>query len=157
MSGHPSVLFVCLGNICRSAAAEAVLDTAAAKAGLAEAIKIDSAGTGDWHVGELADPRMRAAAQRRGFEITGRARQVERADLDRFDLVVAMDRANLRDLRRLGGNATQADIRLLSSFLEPGAPQDVPDPYYGGPDGFDITLDMLEAAAPAILDALQNR
>lgn len=157
MSNHPSVLFVCLGNICRSAAAEAVLGAAAEKAGLSEAIEIDSAGTGDWHVGELADPRMRAAAQRRGLELTSRARQIEYADLKRFDLVVAMDRTNLRDIRKLGGDVRHADIRLLSSFLEPGTPKDVPDPYYGGPEGFDVTLDMLEAAAPGILAVLGNR
>ncbi|TVP95269.1 MAG: low molecular weight phosphotyrosine protein phosphatase [Planctomycetaceae bacterium] len=150
-----SVLFVCLGNICRSPAAEAVLRTAAGDA--AVEVRIDSAGTIAAHAGEPADPRMRAAGRKRGHALTSIARQVTVADLEpgRFDRVIAMDRENLAELRRLAPQPATR-ISLLSEFLESPWPQDVPDPYYGGADGFEFVLDMLEAAAPKILHSLSN-
>ena len=155
-----SVLFVCLGNICRSPAAEAVLRTTVDDAAAGDAaveIRIDSAGTIAAHAGEPADPRMRAAGRKRGHELTSIARQVTKADLEpgRFDWVIAMDRENLAELRRLAPQPATR-IGLLSEFLDAPWPQDVPDPYYGGADGFEFVLDMLEAAAPRILHRLSD-
>ena len=127
-------------------------------AGLADRVTIDSAGTGDWHVGELADPRTRAAAKRRGLELTHRARQFTRADLDRFDLVVAMDTENLRQLQLMAGKRTSPELRLLCSFdpaAEAGAC--VPDPYAGGPDGFEHVLDLCERACTGLLEHVKSR
>ena len=153
MSEPKSVLFVCLGNICRSPSAEGVFAHYLAERGLSEVITVDSAGTGAWHIGELPDPRARQAAARRGYRLDSRARQVQPDDFVRFDLVVAMDRDNLKTLRAMdrGGSAR---VCLLSDFLPPGGSVDVPDPYYGGPQGFDLVLDMLEAACPELLAAL---
>lgn len=128
-----------------------------AEQGLADAIFVDSAGTGDWHVGNAADPRMRAAAADRGFDLLSRARQVEPADLERFDLVVPMDGDNQRNLLRMArsvGDGAESRVHLLSAFLPPDRPVDVPDPYYGGARGFEEVLDLLEEACPAILDHL---
>jgi protein-tyrosine phosphatase len=121
--------------------------------GLAGAVEVDSAGTGSWHVGEKADPRMRRAAAARGFALVGIARQVRPEDFDRFDLVVAMDRANLVDLEALNGGA-RPNLRLFSDFLPADAPRDVPDPYYGGAAGFDRVIDLIEEGAQAILEEL---
>ena len=148
--------FVCLGNICRSPTAEAVMARALEDAGLADAVEIDSAGTGDHHVGEPPDRRSAAAAAARGVRLRGRARQFVRADFARFDLVLAMDRANLEALRRLApDDAARAKIHLFRSF-DPIAPAgaEVPDPYYGGADGFDEVLDLCEAAATGLIAAL---
>ena len=119
--------------------------------GLASRVLVDSAGTGAYHVGEPADPRMRRAAERRGYALDSTARQIEPGDFERFDLVVAMDRENLHDLRALAGGARD-HVRLLSDYLPAGAPVDVPDPYYEG--GFDRVIDLIEEACPAILDRL---
>ena len=152
MDSERSVLFVCLGNICRSQTAEGVMRRRVAERGVADRVTVDSAGTGAYHVGEPADPRMRRAAERRGYDLDGVARQVEPGDLERFDLVVAMDRENLRDLRRLAGGGGCGHVRLLSDYLPAGAPVDVPDPYYEG--GFDRVIDLIEEACPGILDRL---
>lgn len=146
------VLFVCLGNICRSPTAEGVLRHVVAERGLEDEVEVDSAGTGAWHLGEQADGRMRAAAAERGYELTSVARQVEPEDLDRFDLVVAMDRVNLQDLEEIAGGPRD-NLRLFSDFVEDGPP-DVPDPYYGGPKGFDMVLDLVEAGCSRLLDEL---
>jgi protein-tyrosine phosphatase len=148
--------FVCLGNICRSPTAEGILRAELERRGHHERVEVDSAGTGGWHVGDAADPRMRRAASARGYELTSRARQVAAEDFERFDLVVAMDRQNLADLEEIAPPPAErrADLRLFASFLPPGAPQDVPDPYYGGPDGFDRVIDLIEEAAAAIADHL---
>lgn len=143
------ILFVCLGNICRSPAAEGVLRHVLRERGLDGEIEVDSAGTGSWHVGERTDPRMREAASRRGYDLTSRGRQVTPEDLDAFDLIVAMDRDNLEGVRRLGSGS--ADVRLLSDYLDDSYPDEVPDPYYGGDRGFETVLDMLEAAMEGIL------
>jgi protein-tyrosine phosphatase len=157
------VLFVCLGNICRSPSAEAVMRAKVSEAGLDAQIEIDSAGTGDWHVGESPDPRARTAAAARGFELDSSARQVRPRDFSEFDVIVAMDSANLRALQRLASEVpAPAELRLLREF-EPGAAAgggeelDVPDPYYGGADGFDRVLDLLEASCEGLLDELGRR
>ena len=145
------VLMVCLGNICRSPAAEGVLATHLEREGLTEAVEVDSAGTAAYHVGERADGRMRAAAKRRGYDLTSIARAVSGDDFNRFDLILAMDRENLANLKRYSG---RADVRLLGDFVPGDAVPDVPDPYYGGDDGFEQVLDLLESAMPALLDDL---
>jgi protein-tyrosine phosphatase len=151
-SAPTRVLFVCLGNICRSPAAEGVFLHLLEQSQLAEAFQVDSAGTGGWHVGKPADPRMRSAAARRGIALPSRARQLQPEDLHRFDHILTMDDENLRAVRALqrshGGTATIAPItghcRRLSS-------EAVPDPYYGGPEGFDHVLDLLEDACQGLL------
>ena len=151
------VLFVCLGNICRSPTAEAVLAREVEERGLADRVEVDSAGTIGYHAGDRADPRMREAAAARGYELTSISRQVVPEDFERSDLVVAMDRSNLEDLRevsREAGPGARAELRLFSEFLPDGAPVDVPDPYWGGPRGFDRVIDLIEEAVPAILDEL---
>jgi len=149
------ILFVCLGNICRSPSAEGVMRDLVAKEGLADSIEIDSAGTGDWHVGKNADPRAIEAASLRGIELTSRGRQVSTRDFEEFDLIVAMDRNNHADLLALnGGDGSR--LRLLREIGE-GQPLDVPDPYYGGDDGFEEVLDLLELNCRALLAEVNSQ
>jgi protein-tyrosine phosphatase len=144
------ILFVCMGNICRSPTAEGVMRRLVADAGLDGVIEIDSAGTGGWHAGEPPDARAATAAHRRGVTLEGGARQVRAEDFGRFDLIVAMDRGNLRELHALApGDGARGKLRLLV------ADQDVPDPYYGGARGFETVLDMVEAACRELLDELR--
>lgn len=150
------VLFVCLGNICRSPTAEGVMQAVVAEQDLDGLVEVDSAGTGGWHVGEPADARMRRAAERRGYDLASRARQVDPHDFERFDLVIAMDRSNLRDLRALVEEEPE-NLHLFSEFLPSGAPVDVPDPYYGGEQGFEDVLDLIEEGCPVILETLVAR
>lgn len=146
------ICLVCLGNICRSPTAHGVMARLVAAAGLAAAIEVDSAGTGAYHVGELPDERSRAAARRRGIELTHRARQFAAADLDRFDLVVAMDGDNLSRLRQLAAGRTRPPIVLLRSFDPTAAPgAEVPDPWDGDDDGFEEVLDQCERACAGLL------
>jgi protein-tyrosine phosphatase len=146
------ICFVCLGNICRSPTAHGVMERLVAGAGLAAAVAIDSAGTAAYHAGELPDARSRAAARRRGIELAHRARQFVAADLDRFDLVVAMDGQNLRQLQQLAGTRTAPRIALLRSFDPTAAPgAEVPDPWDGGDDGFEQVLDQCERACAGLL------
>lgn len=128
------------------------------KAGLADRVVIDSAGTGPWHVGELPDSRARAAARRRGLDLTSRARQLSKADFDRFDLIVVMDEVNLRHVSVMAGKRTTPEIRLLRSF-DPASPPGagVPDPYAGGEDGFEHVLDLCERACAGLLAHVQAR
>ena len=151
------VLAVCLGNICRSPAAEAALAEAASDAGVD--IEVDSAGTGAYHVGEPPDERMRRAAARAGLAISGRARQFEPTDFGRFDLIVVMDRANLRDVVELAPDEEAIDrVRLFRSF-DPEADADdldVPDPYYGGADGFVQVVGMVRRAAAGLIAAVKR-
>lgn len=151
------LLYVCLGNICRSPSAEGVTRHLLREMDLEEYLEVDSAGTGAWHVGNPADSRMRQAARRRGYDLTSRARQVTGEELADWDLVVAMDLSNLEDLRdlapRLADDAPE-NVRLFSEFLPDGEPRDVPDPYYGGAEGFDRVLDLLERGCPRIVEHL---
>jgi protein-tyrosine phosphatase len=126
--------------------------------GLADRVTIDSAGTGAWHVGELADPRTRAAAAKRGLELTHRARQFTRHDLEQFDLVIAMDRQNLEHLNVLNGRRDRPAVRLLRSF-DPTAPAgaEVPDPYSGGEAGFEKVLDQCERACRGLIEHVRER
>jgi protein-tyrosine phosphatase len=152
------LLFVCLGNICRSPTAEGVMRSILEAEGLADAVSVDSAGTGSWHVGQPADRRAREAAARRGIELASRARQVQPADFDDFDLILAADASNVADLRALAGDhpARASKVHLLREF-DPDADGDlaVPDPYYGGEDGFDHVLDLVESACRGLLASLE--
>jgi protein-tyrosine phosphatase len=153
------LLFICSGNICRSPTAEGVMRSLLAEAGLEDRVEVDSAGVGGWHAGDRADPRSREAAARRGVELTSIARQVTAADLDEFDLVLAADRRNQRDLLRLAGAdpRRRERIRLLREFEPAAEPDDleVPDPYFGGPDGFDHVFDLVETACRGLLRELR--
>jgi protein-tyrosine phosphatase len=154
------ILMVCLGNICRSPTAEAALRAALEAEGLADRVEVDSAGTGDWHVGAPPDPRMTAAAAAEGITLGGAARQVARADdLRGYDLILAMDRQNLADLRQMaGGDPELVDrIRLYRDFAPAGeAGLDVPDPYYGGPEGFANVVGIVRLAAEGVVDHVRS-
>ena len=151
------ILFVCLGNICRSPTAEGVFRHKLRAAGLEDRVLVDSAGTGDWHVGKAPDSRTRQAAQRRGYDLSAlRARQVEVADFQRFDLILAMDQSNLRNLEALRPAGAQADLDLYLRRYEL-ALDEVPDPYYGGDDGFEQVLDLIEQASDALLAEIRGR
>jgi protein-tyrosine phosphatase len=148
-----ALLFVCLGNICRSPTAEGVMRELVRREGLQEQIVVDSAGTGSWHVGEAPDARATAAAHARGIVLEGAARQVAAQDFERFDLLLAMDRSNLRDLHRLAPDEeARARVKLLREFDPiPSGDLDVPDPYYGGPRGFEDVLDLVHSACIGLL------
>jgi protein-tyrosine phosphatase len=152
------VLFVCLGNICRSPSAEGVMRALVREAELADAIELDSAGTGSWHVGSPPDARATAAARSRGITLDGAARQVRREDFEDFDLIIAMDRSNARELRQLAsGEEERAKVRLLREFdpASAGAEDlDVPDPYHGAAGGFEEVLDLVQAACLGLLDRI---
>ncbi len=156
MSSRIRVLFVCLGNICRSPAAEAAFMKIVTDAGLAAEFEADSAGTGAWHVGEPADRRMRRAGARRGIAVTSIARQVGPDDFKRFDHIFAMDESNLRTLLSKAPERHRGKIRLFRDF-DPTAPgEDVPDPYYGDASDFDEVLDIAERTSRALLEYLRD-
>lgn len=144
------ILFVCLGNICRSPTAEGVFTALAAKAGAT--VEVDSAGTGDWHVGDPPDARAQAEAAGRGYDLSVlRARQAVAADFARFDLILAMDRANLAALERMRPAGSATPVRLFLDYAD-GPRDEVPDPYYEG--GFDLVLDLIEDASTGLLARL---
>lgn len=146
------VLFVCMGNICRSPTAEAVFRRQVAEAGLEDEIHIDSAGTHDYHIGEPPDPRTRQAARLRGYDMSAlRGRQVSRSDFRDFDYVLAMDGANLSILRRLQPEDAKGDLGLFLEYATRHDAREVPDPYYGGEEGFERVLDMVEDASEGLL------
>lgn len=148
------VLFVCLGNICRSPAAEGVLAFKAKRRDLD--VFVDSAGVGGWHAGEPPDPRMIAACRRRGYDIARqRARQVAAEDFEAFDFMLAMDLSNHADLLALAPARRNADIRLFLDFADT-AQRETPDPYYGGDEGFETVLDLVERGADGFLDHLER-
>lgn len=154
------ILCVCLGNICRSPTAEGVLRAKLSAAGMA-GVEVESAGTGGWHVGHRPDERATDAAARRGILLEGEARRFEAADFQRFDLILAMDRANLEEMRRLAPDAeAEARLGLLREYDEAAvaaADLEVPDPYYGGADGFDRMLDLVERACDGLVAELSSR
>lgn len=154
---HPEprrVLFVCLGNICRSPLAEGVFRHLAEERGLGDQFLVDSAGTAGYHAGEPPDPRSTAAAERHGVRLTGAARKVARRDVDAPGVVVAMDQSNRRALERLRGRAGQAEIVMMGDYDPVDAGADVPDPYYGGPDGFEEVYQILARSCRGLLDDL---
>ena len=144
------ILFVCMGNICRSPTAEGVMRSLLREAGLEDRIEVDSAGTGGWHAGDPPDARAAEAARARGIALSGAARQITPRDFEDFDLIVAMDRENLRELRAMAPPHAREKIRLLA------ADREVPDPYYGGPRGFETVLDQVEAACRGLLATLRR-
>lgn len=140
------ILFVCLGNICRSPAAEGVMRSLVEEAGESHRWVIDSAGTGRWHIGELPDNRMRIHARRRGIELTHRCRQVRESDFDDFDIIVPMDASNEANLRRLAPTLeAESKIVPMAAFVDKAMRADcIPDPYYEGAEGFELVLDLLD-------------
>ncbi|MGC8119184.1 low molecular weight protein-tyrosine-phosphatase [Marinobacter sp. VGCF2001] len=157
MSERVSVLFVCLGNICRSPSAEGVFRELAREQGMLDRLQIDSCGTGDWHIGKSPDERATAAASRRGIDISDlRARQFRAEDLDRFDYVLVMDRSNLADVREIWHQNGGTEPRL---FLEFGDSRlaEVPDPYFGGEAGFEHVLDLIHGASQGLLQTIRER
>lgn len=150
------VLFVCMGNICRSPTAEAVFRHYVESAGLSENILIDSAGTHDYHIGDPPDLRTQRAARQRGYDMSGlRGRQVEAGDFHRFDYVLAMDHANLAILQRITPPDSDTRAKLFLEYARHHAEREVPDPYYGGEDGFERVLDMVEDAAQGLLQEIR--
>jgi protein-tyrosine phosphatase len=151
------ILFVCLGNICRSPTAEVVFREIAAREAPDLALEIESAGTAGYHVGAPPDTRTRQAALRRGYDMSAlRARVVEAQDFRRFDLILAMDRQNLDALQQRAPAAARHRIRLFLEFAPDAGAKEVPDPYYGGPNGFEEVLDLVEAAARGLLQHLRE-
>lgn len=154
------ILFVCMGNICRSPTAEGVFRRVVAEAGESHWIEIDSAGTHDYHVGEPPDRRAQAAARRRGVDLSGlRARQLDADDFERFDLLLVMDERNHADALEIAGARRGLPVERLRLFLDyaPGADtREVPDPYYGGAEGFERVLDLVEEASHGLLAALRS-
>lgn len=160
---HPDstkVLFVCLGNICRSPTAHGVFETLAARRGLADTLSVDSCGTGDWHIGRPPDKRATAEAGRRGYDLAHlRARQLQASDFGRFDYILAMDRMNLSDLRAMCPAHFPGHLGLFLPFAANVAGSatgvdEVPDPYYGGDDGFTHVLDLVERASEGLLQEI---
>lgn len=159
MTDQISVLFVCLGNICRSPLAEAVFRQVVAEAGLESRFRIDSAGTSGYHDGDPPDRRTAEVASRRGVEVAGASRQVTRQDVSAFDYLVVMDGDNLRAVQRLVGSASaDAEVRLLREFdADADESMDVPDPYFGGAVGFEVVHDLVERSARGLLQHLVER
>lgn len=154
--GKKRLLFVCLGNICRSPAAEGVMCSLVKRAGRGAEFEIDSAGIGGWHVGQLPDVRMRRWGKRRGYDFSSRARQFVVEDFDRFDCIFVMDEENLYDVRsKARGRDDEAKVELLATYItrHTGA-RCIPDPYYGGDDDFRLALDLIEDACTNLLASL---
>ena len=152
------ILFVCLGNICRSPTAEVVFRAVAAREAPELMIEVDSAGTAGYHIGEPPDLRTRQAATRRGYDMSLlRARIVEPRDFEDFDFILAMDRENLKVLNHRAPVHARERVRLFLEFAPDAATTEVPDPYYGGPNGFEEVLDLVEAATQGLLQHLRQR
>ncbi len=152
------ILLVCMGNICRSPMAEGVLRRALEERGLLGEVELDSAGTGSWHVGEPPDPRAQAAIGERGIDISMlRGRQVRMSDFEQYDLIVAMDRDNVAELLDRAPPGTERKIRLYLDFAPEVPQQEVPDPYYGGREGFERVLDLLEKGAKGLVNHVEDQ
>ncbi len=158
MSEQPvRVLFVCLGNICRSPTAHGVFEALVKSGGLEQCIEVDSAATSDWHIGKAPDPRSVAMAKERGVDLsTQRARQVSADDFHHFDYILAMDGQNLRDLQRIQPAGSRAQLSLFLAFDQQGDEQEVPDPYYGGKEGFAKVVDLVERASHGLLQHINE-
>ena len=152
------ILFVCLGNICRSPMAEGVFRRVVAEEGLSDSFVIDSAGLGDWHIGQAPDHRAQKAARSRGIDISDQsARQVAHEDFDRFDLLLVMDGSNYDELKVRAPHEARAKIRPFLDYAPHAGTKDVPDPFFGGAEGFDHALDLIEAAAHGLLASLVGK
>lgn len=152
------VLFVCLGNICRSPTADGIFRHIVQREKLEHFISVDSAGTGDWHIGKKPDTRTIAAANKRGYDLSVlRARQVSAADFEEFDYILAMDNSNLRDLQQLKPKNYTGHLGLFLDFGTQKNHREVPDPYYGGADGFELVLDLVEEAAEGLLTHIREK
>lgn len=155
-STRTSVLFVCLGNICRSPLAEGIFLHLVEEAGLEERFEIDSAGTGSWHVGEVPDARASMVASRHGVDLPSRARQLTEDDVARFDYVIAMDRENLRNIERMADSTgSDASVKLLRDYDPEENGDEVPDPYYGGASGFENVYSMVMRSCQSLLNQLR--
>jgi protein-tyrosine phosphatase len=151
------LLFVCLGNICRSPSAENIMNQLISEAGLGAKIICDSAGTSGYHIGAAPDQRMNMAAKKRGLELVGQSRKLKPSDLLNFDLILAMDRENYQDILYLDREGKYEDkIRMMCDFATTKPDKEVPDPYYGGADGFDYVIDLLYDACTGLLNYVVN-
>ncbi len=151
------ILFVCLGNICRSPAAEGIFKDVVGRAGLSDKFEIDSAGTGRYHIGDLPDSRMRRQASKRGLTLDHRCRQVSAEDFSHFDMIIGMDDSNICNLRRMAPSVeAQKKIHRMAEFIDRKVfdYDHVPDPYYEGTDGFELVLDLLENSCSRLLDSI---
>ena len=153
-----SVLFVCLGNICRSPTAHGVFQGMVNSAGLGDVIAVDSAGTGDWHIGHSPDQRTAQVAQTKGYDLTElRARLVTSDDFAQFDYVIAMDSANLSDLKAMQPADYSGHLSLFLDFSQQNSHSEVPDPYYGGDNGFELVFNLVEEASQGLLQHIQAK
>ena len=153
------ILFVCLGNICRSPAAEGIFNQKIKERDLENFFVVDSAGTGNWHVGNLPDQRMRSTALSRGIELNSRSRQIEENDLYEFDQILVMDKDNLNAVKSLTkdqNNPINAKIKLILNYSKNSQLDEVPDPYYGGQNGFEKVIDLLDDAMDGLIDSLMD-
>ena len=152
-----SILFVCLGNICRSPAAEGIMKHQLELNGLTDKVFVDSAGIGGWHEGDLPDARMRVHGNRRGYDFCSRARQIKRTDFDRFDLIIVMDDDNYDNVCSLARNEDdRAKVHLMTEYLNRfKGRRSVPDPYYGGDAGFELVLDLLEDGCERLIELIK--
>ena len=153
-----NILFVCMGNICRSPSAEGFFATALQKSGFREQVSIDSAGTHGYHIGQAPDSRAVATALNFGVDISHlRARKVGAKDFDDYDLIIAMDRNNFEDLQRIRPAGSRASLQMMMQYHPEARPEEVPDPYYGGMDGFTYMCNLLEAATRGLLECIERR
>lgn len=152
------ILFVCLGNICRSPAAEGIMTKIVEKNELQDLIEVDSAGTSGWHEGELPDERMRSHGEKRGYDFCSRSRKFNRDDLHRFDYVIVMDKDNYNTVIAMAAEQKQREkVHLISEYaVQSNHGHDIPDPYYGGPAGFELVLDLLEDACEGLLKVIKK-
>lgn len=152
-----NVLFVCLGNICRSPTAHGVFQQLVDDSGLTDYFDIDSAGTSGWHIGKKPDSRTMVAAKKRGYDLSGlRGRQVDVDDFEKYDYILAMDESNLQDLQALQPSHYSGVLTLFLNYFPESSHNEVPDPYYGGDKGFDMVLDLVEAASQGLLTTIRN-